>query len=311
MVEPHHEPVMVSEVLEGLRADQGGRFIDGTVGEGGHALAILEVATRDTRLLGIDLDSEMLGLARERLSGYSGRIDLVHGSYGDVGPLARDAGFFPADGVLMDLGPSSLHLEEPERGFSFARDGPLDMRFDTGQELTAHEIVNRYPERRLAQIIREYGEERRAGRIARAIFRSRPLETTAELATTVAGAAGRSRRQRLHPATRTFQALRIAVNRELDNVDPGVRGAIDVLRTGGRLVVIAYHSLEDRLVKNALREESSACICPPEAPVCACGHTAKVKLINRRVIKPSREEIGKNPRSRSARIRIAERIPAH
>ncbi len=299
---------MVKEVLEGLKADQGRRFVDCTIGEGGHAEAILDAASSEAQLLGIDMDPEILRLASKRLSSQSNRAVVVPGSYADVGELTKDAGLFPVDGVLMDLGVSSLHLEIGDRGFSFDRDGPLDMRFNRTQRLDAKKIVNEYPEHRLARIIRDFGEERRARRIARAIVSGRPLTTTGELARIVAGAFRGPRRTRIHPATQTFQALRIAVNRELEHLERGLTEAIGALSAGGRLVVIAYHSLEDRLVKATVRRESSNCLCPPEILICACGHTARLRLVNRRVLKPSREEVAMNPRSRSARIRVAERL---
>jgi 16S rRNA (cytosine1402-N4)-methyltransferase len=305
---PLHKPVMVRQVLQGLKAGQGRRFIDCTIGEGGHARAILEAACSEARLLGIDVDPEMMGPAMKRLSSQGDRVTVVPGSYVDVVTLAQQAGFFPADGVLMDLGVSSLHLEIADRGFSFDRDGPLDMRFDRSQWIDADKIVNRYPEQRLAQMIRDFGEERGARRIARSIVSNRPITTTAELARTVAGALKGTARTRIHPATRTFQALRIAVNRELENVERGLSEAIGSLSPGGRLVVIAYHSLEDRPVKAAMRMESSDCLCPLEVMTCVCGHKPRVRLVNRRVLRPTKEEIAENPRSRSARIRIAERL---
>ena len=305
---PLHKPVMVRQVLQGLKAGQGRRFIDCTIGEGGHARAILEAACSEARLLGIDVDPEMMGPAMKRLSSQGDRVTVVPGSYVDVVTLAQQAGFFPADGVLMDLGVSSLHLEIADRGFSFDRDGPLDMRFDRSQWIDADKIVNRYPEQRLVQMIRDFGEERGARRIARSIVSNRPITTTAELARTVAGALKGTARTRIHPATRTFQALRIAVNRELENVERGLSEAIGSLSPGGRLVVIAYHSLEDRPVKAAMRMESSDCLCPLEVMTCVCGHKPRVRLVNRRVLRPTKEEIAENPRSRSARIRIAERL---
>ena len=215
---------MVKEVLEGLKADQGRRFVDCTIGEGGHAEAILDAASSEAQLLGIDMDPEILRLASKRLSSQSNRAVVVPGSYADVGELTKDAGLFPVDGVLMDLGVSSLHLEIGDRGFSFDRDGPLDMRFNRTQRLDAKKIVNEYPEHRLARIIRDFGEERRARRIARAIVSGRPLTTTGELARIVAGAFRGPRRTRIHPATLTFQALRIAVNRELEHLERGTYG---------------------------------------------------------------------------------------
>ena len=307
-MDARHKPVMVDEVLAGLAVRAEGAFIDATVGEAGHALAVLGSTEPGPRLLGIDLDEDALSTARRRLRGYGDGARLVHGSYADLERLASAHGFVPANGVLFDLGVSSAQLETAERGFSFSRAGRLDMRFDVAQELTAHQIVNRYREQELADVIHRFGEERAARRIARAIVGARPIESTTDLAETVARAVSRSRRRGIHPATRTFQALRIAVNHELENVEAGLAQAIRVLGRGGRLVAISYHSLEDRLVKSFLHRESSACICPPGTPECICGHEPSVKLIRRRVIKPSSGEIASNPRSRSARMRVAERL---
>ena len=299
---------MVSEVLAALMVRAGGTYIDCTMGEGGHALAILGSAEPGPRLLGIDLDGDALSTARIRLREYGGRATLARGSYADLEELAAGHGFVPADGVLFDLGLSSAQLESAERGFSFARRGKLDMRFDAGQGLTAHDIVNQRSEQDLADIIYRLGEEPASRRIARAIVRARPIETTTDLAEIVRRAAGTRGRRAIHPATRTFQALRIAVNGELDNIKEGLAQAIRVLGGGGRLAVISYHSLEDRVVKTFLRAESSSCICPSGAPVCICGHEPSIRLIQRKVIKTSKEEISANQRSRSARLRVAERL---
>jgi len=307
-MDAHHIPVMVGEVLTALRVRADGAYIDCTTAEGGHALAILGPAEPGPRLLGIDLDADALATARHRLREYGGRAALARGSYVDLEEIAAGYGFVPADGVLFDLGLSSAQLENAERGFSFARSGKLDMRFDAGQGLTAHDIVNQRSEQDLADIIRRLGEEPAARRIARAIVRARPIESTTDLADIVRRTAGGRGRRAIHPATRTFQALRIAVNGELDNIKEGLAQAIRVLGSGGRLVSISYHSLEDREVKTFLRTESSSCICPPGTPVCICGHEPSIKLIQRRVIKPSQEEIRSNPRSRSARLRVAERL---
>ena len=214
----------------------------------------------------------------------------------------------PADGVMFDLGLSSLQLETPDRGFSFSQAGRLDMRFDMTQELTAYQVANQRTERQLADIIFEFGEEPKARRLARAIVQARPVETTLDLANVITRAAGRSGRSRTHPATRTFQALRIAVNQELENMRSGLEQAIQVIGSSGRLVVISYHSLEDRLVKRLLKREASSCICPPGTPECVCGHEARISEITRRVLRPSPEEVRTNPRSRSARMRVAERL---
>ena len=307
-MEGRHKPVMVREVLTALDVRAGGAYIDSTVGEAGHSLSILGSAAPAPRLLGIDLDGEALAAANERLGDYGDRVRLVRGSYTGLSTHAAEHGFAGADGVLFDLGVSSMQLESAARGFSFSRTGKLDMRFDVTQRLTADHIVNHYGEGELADIIYRFGEEPGARRIARAIVAARPVVDPIGLAATVARAAGRGRRRSVHPATRTFQALRIAVNGELDKIRDGLAQGIQVLRPGGRLVVLAYHSLEDRLVKSFLREESSDCICPPTTPECVCGHVASISLVRRRVIKPSREEISANPRSRSARLRVAERL---
>ena len=306
MTAPTHIPVMAAEVVQALRVEPGGVYVDCNVGEGGHAEAVIR-ATHDVSLLGIDLDRDALMVAERRLS-FASSVELVHGNFAEVTRIASEHRAMPADGVLFDLGISSLQLDTPQRGFSFRHEAPLDMRFSSDGDTTADDIVNRYTERELEAIIRQYGEEPRARAIARAIVRGRRIETTTRLAAVVSGALRRSGRSRIHPATRTFQALRIAVNGELDNLRAGLGGAIEALRQGGRLVVISYHSLEDRIVKELLRREASECICPPSAPVCVCGHEPSLRLINRRVMTPSSEEVNSNPRSRSAKMRIAERL---
>ena len=307
-MEARHTPVMVGEVLTALRVRPDGRYIDCTVGGGGHAEALVSAVEPRPRLLGIDLDAEALALAGRRLAAHRKRVTLIRGSFTDLERLAGEHGFAPTDGVLFDLGLSSLQLQKAERGFSFSRAGPLDMRFDATQELTAHRMVNEYAERQLAEIIFRFGEERKSRRLARAIVRARPLESTIELANTIVRAAGRPHRSSIHPATRTFQAIRIAVNGELDNLRSGLEQAVRVMDTGGRLAVISYHSLEDRLVKGFLQREGSSCICPPGTPECTCGHRPSVRMITRRVIRPSQDEVRANPSSRSARLRVAERL---
>jgi 16S rRNA (cytosine1402-N4)-methyltransferase len=299
--------VLVEEVLSALQVKPGGRYIDGTAGEGGHSLAILNAVTPTPLVLSIDIDDEALEAAAERIGGFAGNSILLKASYSDLEAVAAGTGFTNADGILLDLGLSSLQLDKGERGFSFRHEAPLDMRFDTTQVLSADTIVNGYAEAGLADIIYRLGEERRSRRIARAIVNNRPVRTTKQLAEIVSGSVGR-RRGRIHPATRTFQAIRIAVNNEFGNIHKGLEGAVDTLGIGGRLAVISYHSLEDRIVKNALRFMASDCVCPPSVPRCVCEHEPIVRIINRRVIKPSREEVSANPRSRSARLRIAERI---
>ncbi len=303
-----HKPVMVLEVLASLTVNPGGIYVDCTVGEGGHAEAVLDAVHPTPRLLGLDLDEVALERAKRRLERFDNRATLVHGSYARIGSTVKELGVGPITGVLMDLGLSSLQLETAERGFSFARTGKLDMRFDSRQGLTADTVVNTWPEQKLADAIYRLGEESASRRIARAIVRARPVESSTALAKIVAGAAGRTRRGKVHPATRTYQAIRMAVNGELDNLQTGLTGAVATLQRGGRLVVISYHSLEDRLVKGFLRTESSQCICPPETPVCICEHEPTVRLVRRRVMKPAKAEIEANPRARSARLRVAEKL---
>ena len=304
---PQHVPVMVKESVTALNIRPHGRYVDGTLGGGGHAEAILEAA-EGTRLLGIDLDGDALDAATVRLSSYGDRVSLVRANFGDVRSIVHDHIGSLVDGIFLDLGLSSMQLDTGERGFSFRREAQLDMRFDSRQRATAHEVVNRYSVESLSDVIARLGEEPRARRIAREIVANRPIRTTTQLAEVVRRATGRPARGRIHPATRTFQAIRMEVNREMDNLTRGLEGAIEVLNAGGRLAVISYHSLEDRLVKQKLRAESSDCICPPGLPQCVCGHKASLRLVNRRVIRPSIGEVEANPRARSARMRVAERI---
>jgi 16S rRNA (cytosine1402-N4)-methyltransferase len=305
---PLHQPVMPRETVEQLVVGAGGVYVDATVGEGGHSLCLLQASAPAGLVLGIDRDPRSLARARRRLSSYGPRFIPSQGNYAQMVQLAREQGIHQVDGVLMDLGMSSWQLEASGGGFSFQRNEPLDMRFDpAGQTLTAAQIVNTYPEAELSRLLFQFGEEPRARAIARAIVRHRPINTTSELAQLVAGAL-RLGRRRIHPATRTFQALRIVVNQELVSLEAGLKAAIELIRPGGRLVVISYHSLEDRLVKNTLAREATGCICPPELPVCVCQHQPTLRLINRRVIRPEKEEMAANPRSRSARMRVAQRL---
>ena len=303
-----HIPVLLREVVEAMAVRPGGRWVDCTLGGGGHAAAILEASLPDGELLGIDLDPEALAAARERLAAFGGRVTFVEGDFSQVGDLCRERGFAPVQGVLFDLGLSSLQLEEESRGFSFQREGPLDMRFSPRQELTAADIVNTYSQEDLADLLWRYAEERRSRRIARRLVEERPLRTTTQLAKAVEQAVGRRARGVIHPATRTFQALRIAVNQELLHLGTALIQAHGLLGFGSRLVVISYHSLEDRIVKSFLARETRDCICPPEAPVCVCGHRATLRLVARGVIRPSADEVAANPRARSARLRAAERL---
>jgi 16S rRNA (cytosine1402-N4)-methyltransferase len=308
-----HVPVMVGEVIDGLAVRPGGAYVDGTVGLGGHALAILEAAQPGGRLLGIDRDARALEVAAERLAQYGDAVVLVHGNYEDVQTICAEHGFEAVDGLLLDLGVSSLQLEQPARGFSFQRDDPLDMRMDPDQDLTAADLVNQTEEEELADIIWRYGEERRSRRIARAIVADRPIETTGALAGVVEQAVGRGRGRpnNIHPATLTFQALRIAVNQELLHLNAVLASAHGLLEvTGGRLVVISFHSLEDRRVKEYIRDHSADRPRDPDdrwAP--DTNPPPSWRRVTRRVRKASDEEIARNPRSRSARLRVAEAIP--
>ncbi|MFB3053439.1 MAG: 16S rRNA (cytosine(1402)-N(4))-methyltransferase RsmH [Dehalococcoidia bacterium] len=302
-----HAPVMVAEVLRSLSVQPGGRFVDCTVGGGGHSLAILEAAAPGGLLLGIDADADALEIARARLQPHTDSVLLSQANFRDLAAVCRKANFIPVHGVLFDLGVSSYQLSAEGRGFSFQVEAPLDMRFGESQTVTADEIVNTYSERDLADLIWRYGEEPASRRIARAIAGARPLATTSELAAVISRAAGGARR-RIHPATRTFQAIRIAVNDELNALTSALGQAVDVLGRGGRLVVIAFQSLEDRIVKQFMRRESRDCICPPEAPACTCGHRARLRLVTKGAARPSQEEVAVNRRSRSARLRAAEKL---
>ena len=302
-----HIPVVLNETIEALSIQPGGRYIDCTIGGGGHALAILEHSSPGGQLLGIDADPEAIKVARMRLKAYGSSVLIVNDNFVNLEAICIKHDFKPVNGILFDLGLSSLQLNGGGRGFSFRYEAPLDMRFNPGQKVTAADIVNTYSEAELAQLIRDYGEEGHSHRIARRIIGERPVKTTLELAQVVERAVG-SRRGRIHPATKTFQALRIAVNNELENLEPALKQAVSLLGFEGRLVVISYHSLEDRIVKRFFKQESSDCICPPEAMSCICHHPARLSLINKKVITPSPDEVRANPRSRSARLRAAGRI---
>ena len=306
---PIHVPVLLDEVVAGLQARPGGYLIDCTVGMGGHAAAILKEISPSGRLLGIDADPNAIKISKDKFSDYGETVTLVNDNFTNLEAICERYHFHPVDGILFDLGVSSLQLDTAERGFSFHLDAPLDMRFNPEQGLTASDIVNRFSEQELAKLIERYGEERHSRRIARYIAQNRPITTTAELAQLVQQASvASSRRSKIHPATRTFMALRIAVNSELQNLELALKQTPNLLRPGGRLTVISYHSLEDRIVKQFMRYAASSCVCPPGTIICRCGHVPTLKLISRKVIKPTTLEIESNPRSRSARLRIAERL---
>ncbi|MBN2387227.1 MAG: 16S rRNA (cytosine(1402)-N(4))-methyltransferase RsmH [Anaerolineales bacterium] len=300
-----HEPVLYHEIIHALRPRDGGRYVDGTLGAGGHAAGILATSEPGGMLLGLDVDPQALALANRKLAPFGERARLKRASYTSLNEELALLGWEAVDGILLDLGASSMQFDTPERGFSFLADGPLDMRFDPQALLTAAGIVNQWPEQELADLIYRYGEDPAGRRIARAIVEARPLSRTGDLAAVIERALGR--RGPHHPATRTFQALRIAVNGELEAIEKVLPLALQALGPGGRLAVIAFHSLEDRLVKEFFRRESRDCLCPPRQPACTCKHQALLKEVNRRPITPTEDEIKRNSRARSAKLRIAQK----
>ena len=304
-----HVPVLMREVLEALNPRPGQWFIDGTIGTGGHAQAILEATAPNGRLLGLDADPFALEVACQRLKIYGDRVHLVYANFADLAEVAHACGFFPVHGILLDLGVSSLQLETPARGFSFQAEGPLDMRYDPHSTVTASTLVNNLSEEELVELLYRFGEERHSRAIARAVIKARPIMTTTQLAELVTRAVGGRRGARLHPATRTFQALRIAVNNELEALTRVLPSAVSVLAPSGRLAVISFHSLEDRIVKEFFARESKDCICPPTSyPLkCTCGHRATLRIVTKKPIVASSEEIKMNVRARSAKLRVAER----
>ena len=302
-----HLSVMVDEVVDSLRVAPGGRrYVECTLGPGGHSAAVLGAGGPGTQLLGLDADPSALEAAQSTLASYSESTLLIQANFSHLEIACKTHGYLPVDGILFDLGMSSLQLEAG-RGFSFQEDAPLDMRYDPSQKLTAADIVNHYPEADLARILYKYGEERHARRITRRILENRPLATSRELAEVVESALGGGR-GRLHPATRTFLALRLVVNQELENLASALGQALNLLRPGGRLVVLSYHSLEDRVVKDFIRRESRQCLCPSRTPVCLCNHIPTLWPVSRKVMAPTPQEIKSNPRSRSAKLRVAERL---
>jgi 16S rRNA (cytosine1402-N4)-methyltransferase len=302
-----HTPVLLQTTVELLNVRPGGRFVDATLGTGGHAEAILQLCSPGGSLLGIDADPKALEVAQQRLSPHGQAVTLVNDNFRKLEAICRAHGFYPADGILLDLGISSLQLDDRDRGFSFRFDAPLDMRFGPDQSTTAAKILNSFAEKDIAALLRDYGEERHSRLIARRIVAIRPVETSMQLVNAIEHLPGMTS-GRIHPATRTFQALRIAVNREMENLEEALVQTVGVLAKGGRLAVISYHSLEDRAVKHFMQTESRACLCPPEVPVCTCGHAPTLRLVNRKAIIPSEAETRENPRSRSAKLRVAERI---
>ena len=315
-MEAGHIPVLAEEIMSMLAPARGSLQIDATLGGGGHTERILEATDPDGRLLGLDADGAAIARVDGRLRPRFGdRLVLRQANFRDLTDVARDAGFDAVDGALFDLGLSSYQLADTDRGFGFRAGGPLDMRFDTGRGVPASELLASLDANQLTALFRRYGEEPKAGRIARAIVDARktaPIATAEELATLIERVLPPNPRQprRTHPATRVFQALRIAVNEELDSLEEGLTAALDLLRPGGRLVVLSYHSLEDRIVKRFFAAERRGCVCPPEIPVCVCGRNPRLRLLTRPSLTPTAEEIAANPRARSARLRAAERLAA-
>ena len=306
-----HKPVLLDECLEALAIKPDGIYLDGTLGRAGHSL---EIARRLTtgRLIGIDRDETAIAAARERLRDYMDHVTLVHSNFDRIGAILEELNISGADGMLFDLGVSSPQLDDAQRGFSYMHDAPLDMRMDRTAALDAHQVVNRWPYEELRRILYEYGEERYAPAIAKGICRARetaPIETTLQLVDVIKSAMPpQALREKQHPAKRSFQAIRIAVNGELDALPPMLNAAAEHLNTGGRLAVISFHSLEDRIIKKTMQELATGCTCPPNFPVCVCGKTPKMKLISRKPITPGDGELTENPRARSAKLRVAEKL---
>ena len=307
-----HKPVLLHECLDALAIKPDGVYLDGTLGRAGHSLEIVRRLTAGGRLIALDRDETAIEAAQRRLADYMDRVTLVHSNFSALDDVLRELGVRGVDGMLFDLGVSSPQLDDAARGFSYKQDAPLDMRMDREQSLTAYEIVNNWPREELKSILYEYGEERYAPQIAAAIERVRtdhPIETTLELVDIIRSAMPPSAlREKQHPAKRSFQAIRIAVNDELGAVKQGMEAAIDHLNPGGRLAVITFHSLEDRIVKKVFQDAARGCTCPPSFPVCVCGHKPKIRILTKKPIIATREEVEENPRSRSAKLRVAERV---
>ena len=306
-----HVPVLLRESIDLLAPKPGGVYVDGTLGAGGHATEVLKRSGPAGILIGLDQDADAVARCKAALEGFGSRVVIRQANFRDLPEVVAEAGFESVDGVLLDLGVSWFHLKSPERGFSFQSEGPLDMRMDQRRKQTAADLVNTLSREELARTIREYGEENRAGAIAKAIERARergPITTTAELARIVSSAFPPYPPRRTHPATRTFQALRIAVNDEMGALSEGISRIIPLLKRGGRLVVISFHSLEDRIVKQAFAAAAKACICPPKLPVCRCGKKPELKILTHRPIVAGAEETEQNPASRSAKLRAAEKL---
>jgi 16S rRNA (cytosine1402-N4)-methyltransferase len=306
-----HISVLLNEVIEGLNIKENGIYVDCTLGGAGHSGEIIKRLSANGRLIGIDQDKDALKAAGEKLKEYE-NTTYIHNNFTNVEEILNSLNIEGVDGILMDLGVSSYQLDEGERGFSYMKDAPLDMRMNREAEFTAYDVVNSYNEEQLSKVIRDFGEERFARRIAKFIVDRRsanPINTTLQLVDIIKAAIpAKARREGPHPAKRTFQAIRIEVNKELDILDKAIEGAVSKLKPGGRVAVITFHSLEDRIIKNKFKELENPCNCPKEFPICICGKKSKVKIITRKPIDPSEEEVNENPRSRSAKLRIAEKI---
>ena len=305
-----HESVLEREVIQNLNLCGGSLIVDGTLGDGGHAELLLKNTT-SVRVLGIDRDMRAIERAEKRLAPFRDRITLVHGNFSDIKTILKKANVMNVDGLLLDLGVSSPQLDSPDRGFSFMRDGPLDMRMDSSQKITAADLLVELPDEELVSVIKEYGEERFSKRIVRAIRQAQKqsaIKTTLQLSNIISSVIHASRQTKIHPATRTFQALRIAVNGELEHIKKTLRDSVDVLRESARVTVISFHSLEDRIVKNFFKTEEKGCVCPPKIPICSCGHKQRLKIITRKPIVPAVEEVRRNSRASSAKLRVAERV---
>jgi len=302
-----HQPVLYQEVLNALAPQSGKHYLDGTLGSGGHAEGILLASAPSGMLLGLDLDPKALAIASQRLFPYEERVIIRQGSYQTADEVLQQLEWPHLHGILLDLGVSSMQIDQPDRGFSFLTNGPLDMRFDPEIGRSAADLVNETPEEALSQIIWTYGEERYARRIAKVIVAARPINSTLTLAKVIKEAMP-GYGSRIHPATRTFQALRIATNKELETLSSALPRLVSCLEIGGRIAVITFHSLEDRIIKQFFKRESQDCICPPEQPICTCEHQATLQVLTKKPIRPTQEEVKENPRSSSSKLRVAEKI---
>ena len=306
-IDIQHIPVMVPEILKYLEVSSGGRYIDCTLGEGGHSKSLLEASNPGGEVLGIDADHEAIEVSKNRLEEYGERFIYDNSNFKNIKKIAMKSKFVPCHGILFDLGVSSLQLDKESRGFSFRRKAPLDMRFSINQTLTAQDVLNTFSESEISDILYQYGEERQSRKIAKLIIENRPLSNADELSDLIKKNI-RQTNYKINPSTKTFQALRIYINEELNSLSQALEQSLEILGVGGRMAVISYHSLEDRIVKNFFKKESKYCICPPNIPECDCGHFPKLKIITKKPVSPSQSEIEANKRSRSAKLRVVERI---